>query len=184
MIVTDYSQLEDVDCILVLGAGVWDGKPSYMLEDRLLKGIELYHTGISSKILMSGDHRNSSYDEVNVMKRYAIEKGVSSSDIFMDHAGVSTYDSIYRAKYIFHAKKIVIVTQEYHLYRTLYIAKSLGLDAYGVYAELKEYAGQMKREVREILARDKDFFKSIIKPEAEIMGDVIPVSGDGDVTND
>ena len=133
---------------------------------------------------MSGDHGSDNYDEVNVMKRFAIEKGVKSEDIFMDHAGFSTYDSMYRAKDIFEAKKIVIVTQKYHMYRAIYIAEQLGIEAYGVNSDPRAYAGQTMREVREILARDKDWFKCIIKPKPTYLGETIPVSGNGDATND
>lgn len=177
-------ELENVDCILVLGAGIWGDKPSPMLEDRLLQGITLYNNQTSSKIIMSGDHGKEEYDEVNVMKDFAIEKGVKSEDIFMDHAGFSTYDSVYRAKEIFKAQKIIIVTQKYHLHRALYVAEKLGIEAYGVASEPREYRGQVVRELREVLARDKDFFKCIIKPEPTYLGDTIPVSGNGDATND
>ena len=180
----DYSKFEKIDCILVLGAGVWGDKPSPMLQDRLDQAIELYKNKVSSKIIMSGDHGTKEYDEVNIMKKYAIEKGVPSEDIFMDHAGFSSYDSIYRAKAIFGAKKIVVVTQEYHLYRALYIANSLGIDTYGVGADPRQYAGATYRHVREILVRNKDFVKCIFKPEPTYLGDTIPVSGSGDVTND
>lgn len=177
-------ELENVDCILVLGAGIWGDKPSPMLEDRLLQGITLYNNQTSSKITMSGDHGKEEYDEVNVMKDFAIEKGVKSEDIFMDHAGFSTYDSVYRAKEIFKAQKIIIVTQKYHLHRALYVAEKLGIEAYGVASDPREYRGQVVRELREVLARDKDFFKCIIKPEPTYLGDTIPVSGNGDATND
>lgn len=180
----DYSNLKDVDCIIVLGAGIWGDKPSPMLEDRLLEAISLYQNNVSSKIIMSGDHGQEDYDEVNIMKKFAIEKGVPSEDIFMDHAGFSSYESIYRAKEVFGAKKVVIVTQEYHLYRSLYIANKLGLEAYGVASDPKEYAGQTMRELREIIARDKDFIKCIFKPKPKYLGDTIPVSGNGNVTND
>ena len=180
----DYSGLKDIDCIIILGAGIWGDKPSPMLEDRLLEGISLYENNVSSKIIMSGDHGKEDYDEVNIMKDFAIEKGVPSENIFMDHAGFSTYESIYRAKEIFGAKKVVIVTQKYHLYRSLYIANQLGLDAYGVGADPRQYVGAMYRELREILARNKDFVKCIFKPEPTYLGDTIPVSGNGDVTND
>lgn len=176
--------LKDIDCILILGAGIWEDKPSHMLEDRLLEGISLYKNGISSKIIMSGDHGREEYDEVNIMKKFAIEKGVPSNDIFMDHAGFATYDSIYRAKEIFKSKKILIVTQEYHLHRALYIANSLGLEAYGVPSNPRKYGGQFFREIREILARNKDFVKCIFKPEPTYLGESIPVSGNGDITND
>ena len=175
---------DDIDCILVLGAGVRNGKPTDMLADRLLTAIDLYNNKVAHKIIMSGDHSKKDYDEVNIMKAYAIEKGVPSSDIFMDHAGFSSYESIYIAKEIFEAKKIVIVTQKYHLYRSLYIANKLGIEAYGVSADLRKYIGQSYREVREILARDKDFVKCIFKPKSTYMGEVIPVNGDGDITND
>ncbi|NLL01039.1 MAG: DUF218 domain-containing protein [Clostridiales bacterium] len=176
--------LEDVDCILVLGAGVWGDRPTHMLEDRLNFGINLYKKGASDRILMSGDHGRKNYDEVNVMKDYAINEGVLSSAVFMDHAGFSTYESLYRARDIFEAKKIIIVTQEYHLYRALYVANKLGLEAYGVASNPREYVGQNYREVREVLARVKDFIYVIIKPEPTYLGESIPVSGNGDVTND
>lgn len=179
-----YTELSDIDCIIILGAGIVEGKPSHTLEDRLLEGIKLYQNNISDKIIMSGDHGRKEYDEVNVMKNYAIQKGVPSENIFMDHAGFSTYESIYRARDIFKARKVVIVTQKYHLYRALYIANQLGLEAYGVGADPRQYVGRIYREMREILARNKDFIKCIFKPEPTYLGETIPVNGNGDITND
>ena len=173
---------EKADCILILGAGVKDSKPKPMLRDRLITGIELYKSGAAKKIIMSGDHGRADYDEVNVMRSFAIEQGVRAEDIFLDHAGFSTYDSVYRAKNIFGAENIIIVSQKYHLYRALYIAKELGVKSAGVSADLNPYSGQLKRDIREIIARDKDFFKCIIKPKAQIMGDKIPLDGDGSIT--
>ena len=173
---------EKADCILILGAGVKDDKPKPMLRDRLLTGIELYKSGAAEKIIMSGDHGRADYDEVNVMRSFAIEQGVRAEDIFLDHAGFSTYDSVYRAKNIFGAENIIIVSQKYHLYRALYISEKLDVKAAGVSPNLNTYGGQLKRDIREIIARDKDFFKCIIKPEAEIMGDKIPLDGDGSIT--
>ena len=182
--VEESSNLEDIDCIIILGAGIWGDKPSPMLEDRLLQGIELYNNNVSTKIIMSGDHGREEYDEVNIMKEFAIEKGVPSENIFMDHAGFSTYESIYRAKEIFEADKIVIVTQKYHLYRALHIANSLGIEAYGVGADPRQYVGAMYRELRENIARNKDFVKCLFKPEPTYLGETIPVSGNGNATND
>ena len=179
-----YKELSDIDCIIILGAGIVEGKPSHMLEDRLLEGIKLYQNNISDKIIMSGDHGRKEYDEVNVMKNYAIQRGVPSENIFMDHAGFSTYESIYRARDIFKARKVVIVTQKYHLYRALYIANQLGIEAYGVGADPRQYIGKTYREMREILARNKDFIKCIFKPEPTYLGETIPVNGNGDITND
>ena len=177
------SNIEGVDCILILGAGIWGDKPSPMLEDRLKEGITLYKKGTTKKIIMSGDHSREDYDEVKIMKEYAESEGVPSEDIFMDHAGFSSYDSVYRAKEIFGVQKMIIVTQKYHLYRSLYIAKKLGIEAYGIESNLRTYPGQVFREIREILARDKDYFKCIMKPEASIMGEKISLDGSGDITN-
>ena len=177
--------LQDVDCILVLGCQVWaDGDPSHMLEDRLRRGVELYDAGAAPKLLMSGDHGRVEYNEVVAMKQYGLNAGIASSDIFMDHAGFSTYESMYRAKEIFGVSKVIIVTQGYHLYRAVYIAQSMGLDAYGVASDYRTYAGQWRRDIREILARVKDFGTSIFQPYPTYLGEVIPISGNGDVTND
>ncbi len=179
------AEFKDTDCILVLGCRVIsEGNPSHMLEDRLKMGVELYDMQAAPKIIMSGDHGQISYDEVNTMKQYAIDNGVPSEDVFMDHAGFSTYESMYRAKEIFGAEKIIIVSQEYHLYRAVYIAESLGLQAYGVHSDYRQYAGQSGRELRELLARAKDFISCIIKPEPTYLGEAIPVSGNGNITND
>jgi len=179
----DYSKIGDADCIIILGAGIWGNEPSPMLADRLQQGIDLYHAGVAPKIIMSGDHGRPEHDEVNIMKSYAIDRGVPSEDIFMDHAGFSTYESMFRARDVFLAKKVVIVTQEYHLYRAVYIADRLGLEAYGVNSDPRPYAGQLVREIREVLARDKDFFKCILKPNPTFLGDPIPITGNGDATN-
>ena len=177
------AELENTDCVLVLGAGVRDGNPTPMLRDRLITGISLYKSGAAPKIIMSGDHGREDYDEVNVMKSYAVENGVPDGDVFMDHAGFSTYDSVYRAKAVFEADSIIIVTQKYHLYRALYIAERLGVNAVGVSADLDDYSGQLKRDLREIAARDKDFFSCLFKPEPKYLGEKIPVSGDGNITD-
>ena len=178
------SEIEDVDCIIVLGCLVKsNGEPSDMLADRLTRGIELYFLGAAPKILMSGDHGSKKYDEVTVMKQYAVDSDVPSSDVFMDHAGFSTYDSIYRAKEIFGADKVIIVTQEYHLYRALYIAEEMGIEAYGVSADLRSYRNQIQRDVREILARNKDWLFTMIKPEPKYLGEAVSLDADGEITN-
>lgn len=183
--VAEAVQIGDVDCILVLGCGVWDdGRPSHMLEDRLKRGLELYQAGAAPKLLMTGDHGREEYDEVNVMKTIAVDAGVDPSDIFMDHAGFSTYESMYRAKEVFQVEKILIVTQEYHLYRAIYIAESLGMEAYGVASDYRSYSGQIVRDLREVLARVKDFAVCLLKPEPTYLGEAIPIWGDGNITND
>lgn len=162
----DSELLTDIDYIVVLGAGIRRGKPSPMLEDRLKTGISLYNNDISNKILITGDHMNDDYDEVTVMKNYLLEHGIPEEDIITDNYGISTYDSIYRVKNVYKSNKVVIVSQRYHLYRTLFLSDNLDLESYGVEANLRYYYGQWYREIREILARNKDFIKGIIKPKA------------------
>ena len=173
----------DVDCVLVLGCGVHpDGRPSDMLADRVACGVALYENGTSPKLLMSGDHGRADYDEVNVMRNAAVQAGLPVDDVFMDHAGFSTYESMYRARDVFGAKRIVVVSQDYHLYRALYVAERLGLDAYGVPADLRPYAGQEARELREVLARNKDFLTAIVQPPPTFLGDPISLSGSAAAT--
>lgn len=162
----DSELLTDIDYIVILGAGIRRGKPSPMLEDRLKTGISLYNNDISNKILITGDHMNDDYDEVTVMKNYLLEHGIPEEDIITDNYGISTYDSIYRVKNVYKSNKVVIVSQRYHLYRALFLSDYLDLESYGVEANLRYYYGQWYREIREILARNKDFIKGIIKPKA------------------
>ena len=154
--------LEDVDLILILGAGLRsDGSPSDMLADRLRVGISLFESGACDKILMSGDNSGEHYNEVAAMTKFAVENGVSIDAILVDGKGFSTYESISRAISEFGAQRIIIVTQEYHLYRALYVARALGIEAYGVSADLNTYRGQVYRDIREHFARFKDFLLTI-----------------------
>jgi len=175
------------DAILVLGAYVFpSGTVSTMLNDRLTIGYELYEQGKAPKLLVSGDHGQKDYDEVNSMKTFLKDKGVPGQDVFMDHAGFSTYESIYRARDIFKVKKVIIVTQEYHLKRAVFVARELGLEAYGVASDKRDYGQAMVMyKLREVAARNKDFlWAKIIKPEPTFLGDSIPVFGDGKATDD
>ena len=130
---------------------------------------------VGQKVLLTGDNSSSHYNEVAVMDRLSQEQGVPAEDTVLDYAGLCTYDSLYRARDIFGVKKLVIVTQEYHLYRALYLAKALGLEAWGVAADGQNYRGQTMRDLREILARDKDLLWSFFQPEPKYLGDPIPL---------
>ena len=172
----DDERLVKADCILVLGALVLrNGQPSHILEDRIITGIDLYRAGIAPALLMSGDHGRKSYDEVKAMKQYAVERSVPADCVFTDHAGFSTYDSCYRARDIFCAKKVVIVTQRYHLYRALYIARCLGLEAYGVASDRRFIYGEKRRQVREFFARIKAAGAILIKAAPRYLGEHIPL---------
>ncbi|MGI6484337.1 MAG: SanA/YdcF family protein [Candidatus Dojkabacteria bacterium] len=182
--ITIQDNQDEYDAILVLGSGVRGNYPSPILKERLDTGIYLYENGIAPKIIMSGDHGREYYDEVNIMKDYAIEKGVPSEDIFMDHAGFSTYESMYRVGYIFEAEKVIVVSQEYHLYRAIYIGRRLDLDVIGANATKNILGGHSARLTREIFAQNKDFFKIIFKPKPTFLGEKISLEESGDITND
>lgn len=180
----DEASISSADAIVVLGASVFaDGTPSGILQDRLDDGIALYFAGVAPKLIMSGDNGTESYNEVRVMKQYAIAQGVPSEDIFCDHAGFSTYESMYRAKYVFGCQRIVVATQAYHLYRALWSAKSLGMQAKGVPSDYHEYQKQLQYDIREVPARTKDFFKALFRVPSTYVGDAISLDQDGDVTN-
>ncbi|UQZ84849.1 vancomycin high temperature exclusion protein [Paenibacillus konkukensis] len=177
----------EADAILVLGARVYpDGSVSSMLNDRLEVGLELHKAGKASKFIVSGDHGQITYDEVNTMRRFLEQRNIPAQHIFMDHAGFSTYESMYRARDIFQTKKLLIVTQQYHLMRAVYEARQMGLDAYGVASDKQRYAGMPRYEAREVLARNKDFlYVHLLKPKPTYLGDPIPVSSaDGRETLD
>jgi SanA protein len=175
------------DAIIVLGAGVRsDGTPSDILADRLETSIEAYNSGLGSTFILSGDHGREDYNEVGAMKKYILKNDIDEKIIFMDHAGFSTYDTMYRAKEIFKVDKAIIVTNEYHLPRALYIARKLGIDAYGIKSDKRQYQLMDSYKKRELLAQIKDFvYVNILKPEPKFLGESIPVSSsDGRVTED
>lgn len=173
----------DADAIVVLGAGInWDGSPSAILKDRLDVADSLYRAGVAPKIIMSGDNSDSSYNEVMAMAKYAKENGVSADDIFCDHAGLSTYDSMYRLKNVFSVQRCIIVTQEYHLYRAVYDARGFGIDARGVPSDLSDYSAKDSYEQREFLARIKDFIGIIAKMEPQTKSEPVSLNQSGTVT--
>lgn len=176
----------DYDCIIVLGAGIYyDMTPTPMLQDRLDTAIRLYNEGAAPKLLLSGDNGQEEYNEVEAMRQYAVDAGVKEEDIFLDYAGFSTYETMYRAMEVFNVRSAIVVTQPYHEYRALYIADKLGMEPLlGVSADFENYqgndkAGDFYRSTREILARDKDFVKCIFRPEPTFLGEVIDIHGEG-----
>ena len=178
-IVTKDTLPEKVDAIIVLGAGVReDGTPSDILTDRLSTSLDILNMGVEGKLLLSGDHGREGYNEVGTMKDYILKNSdIKEKDIFLDHAGFSTYDSIYRAKDIFKVESAIIVTNEYHLPRALYLAEKLGIDAYGYTSDKREYYYMDAYKKRERIAQLKDFlFVNVLKPEPKFLGDSIPVN--------
>ena len=156
------------DCILILGAGVRaDGSPTPMLNDRLLTGVKSYLSDCAPLVIVSGDSEKEGYSETDTMKRVLTENGVPGENIICDGYGLSTYDSIWRAKEVYSCKKILIITQKYHLHRALYIAEKMGLEADGCNASLQSYAKQPIYSTREFFARVKDFYFTLVCPKAE-----------------
>ena len=172
------------DCIIVLGCGVWGETPTPLLSDRLDAAVALYKAGVAPKLLMSGDHGRTNYNEVSVMRSYAMEKGVPSEDIFMDHAGFSTYETMVRAADVFGVESAVIVTQRYHLFRALYDASAFGIEAKGTIATGHDFGSQIFWELRESAARAKDLLWCAFRPEPTFRGVKIDIHGSGEVTLD
>lgn len=158
----EYNVDEKYEAIVVLGAGLRaDGTPSNMLEDRLKGAIELYKSGVAPVIILSGDCSGEDYDEVSSMKKYCIQNGVPESAIVRDDKGFSTFETMHNVVKEMGYKKIMVVTQKYHLYRAVYLAKRMGADAKGFSTDYRDYIflAQRKRDLREFAARMKDFFK-------------------------
>jgi SanA protein len=166
---------------IVLGARVYsDGTPSPVLADRLDTGIELYRSGKVPKLLLTGDSDREEHDEVEAMRTYVLERGVASEDIFLDRAGFSTFDSLYRARDVFLISEALVVTQDFHLPRAVYIARRLGLEAVGVSADRRPYAGMGFLRVREWAARCKALLQlHVLDSRPEVLGPAIPISGKG-----
>lgn len=165
--------------VIVLGARVHaNGSLSDMLGDRMKTALDLYRAGKASRFLLSGDHGRQEYDEVNAMRDFLLGEGVDKSVIFLDHAGFDTYDTMYRARDVFQVDSAVVVTQEFHLPRAVFIARSLGLDAVGVVADRQPYAGMDRNRRREFLARVKGCLNVWLRSKPKFLGEAIPITGD------
>lgn len=182
---TELAELTSADCVIVPGALVRDNSPSPMLQDRLDLALLVYETGKTDRILVSGDHGRPDYDEVNVMRQYLLDQGVPPEHIFMDHAGFDTYATLYRARDVFLVKKAIVVTQDFHLRRALYIGEALGLDLQGVASDPRIYPRATYYRFREYAARLKAFAEChILKAQPAYLGETIPITGSGLATLD
>jgi len=183
---SDADALPQRTAILILGSQTRGTRLSRVLQDRVDAGIGLMETGKGKKLLLSGDHGQRYYDEVNAMRLYVLSNApaIQEEDIFMDHAGFNTWDSMYRARDVFEVKDLLIVTQEFHISRAVCIARSLGLDAVGYGINQDNFRGRSLRNwrLREYMARVKAFYSIIVKPKPRYLGDKIPITGDGRAT--
>jgi SanA protein len=162
---------------IVFGAGIRNGKPSKYLKDRLDAGIQLYKAGKVQRLLLSGDNGSRNYDELKVMRDYCLENGVKADDIFLDFAGFDTYSTLYRAKEVFKVDRAVLVSQNYHLDRAIYIGRSLGLDSYGYVADKGRYAGHRRNRLREMLATVNAFVEVNTGRKPKFLGEIVDIQG-------
>ncbi len=167
------------NAILVLGASVARGIPSPVLAERTDTAIALYQSGKAPKILVTGDSADISHDEVTPVRKYLTQAGIPSSDIFLDHAGFDTYSSMYRARDVYQSKSLLIVTQDFHMPRALWIARRLGIPAYGVVAGS---GGSIYDYTREIPASTKALIDVIFERVPTHLEPIVPLSGDGAAT--
>jgi vancomycin permeability regulator SanA len=184
-LIVGQTDLDRVDCVIVPGALVYADRPSQMLQDRLDVALEIYRAGYTNRILVSGDHGRTDYDEVNIMRDYLLGLGVPPEHIFMDHAGFDTYDTLFRARDVFLVRTAILVTQEFHLIRALYIGEQLGLEVTGVSSDRHDYGKARYYRLREYLARCKAFLDCrVFHARPTYLGETIPISGSGLATVD
>ena len=181
-----HSNIEEIPpstAVLILGSQTHGTKLSPVLKDRVEAGIEIMKKQKGKKLLLSGDHGKLYYDEVNAMRLYVQTNAPSipEEDIFLDHAGFSTWESVYRARDVFEVKDLLIVTQDFHISRAVCMARSLGIDAIGYGVNQDRFRGSSLRswQIREYFARLKGFYSIITKPKPSYLGDKIPITGDG-----
>lgn len=153
------SQLQIIDYAVVLGCGIKNGKPSDMLHDRLSQAVKLMEESPSLSLIISGDNSGEEYNEVGVMYDFLVENGVDESRLITDNIGFSTGESVENLKNVYNAERVVIVTQDFHLYRALFITEKLGIEAYGLEAAHDHFTHHYYSSLREIFARNKDFLK-------------------------
>lgn len=177
-ITDEISKVPNTEAAVILGASILkNGKPSPILVDRIDAAIELYEAEKVDKILVTGDNSRLSYDEVNPIRLYLLDKGVPDKDIFLDHAGFDTYSSMYRGRDIFLARSMTVVTQSFHLPRSVFIARGLGIEAYGYSADNGHYKNS--NYIREIFANEKAVLNLVFKRKPKYLGEEIPLTGDG-----
>lgn len=172
------AEIQKTEVGLVLGAKVHGKNLSHIFKDRLDAALELYNNKKINKILVSGDHGTKNYDEVNAAKEYLLSKGVKGEDIFLDHAGFDTYDSIYRAKEVFGINDVIIISQNFHLARALYIAFNLDINTQGFSADLHKYVSEERNNLREFFARIKAFYDVRFNSLPKFLGSKIDIYGD------
>jgi SanA protein len=180
-IYTDINKVPVTDVAMVLGASVTGtGELSGILKERANEAVLLYRAGKVNKILVTGDNSTVSHNEVDPTARYLVSAGVRPDDIFLDHAGFDTYSSMYRARDVFEVTSVTIVSQDFHLPRAVYLARSMGLEAYGI--DASNGGVGVFNYVREIPATLKALWDVALSRTPKYLGEQFPVTGDGRAT--
>jgi SanA protein len=177
---SDVDELHHAQTAIVPGALVQpDGQMSSMLRDRVARAVELYEAGKVDKIIVSGDHGSWKYDEPDTMRKALVAAGVPDRDIFTDHAGFNTRATMVRAREVFQVDSAIVVTQGFHMARSLYLAEAAGLDIQGLTADLHGYGKQgIKSDIREVLSRVKAVGDTTLDTGV-LLGPAVPITGSG-----
>ena len=176
-IYTDIGSVPPAPVALVLGAGLWaDSSPTPALRDRVATAVDLYRAGKVKKLLMTGDNRRADYNEPAAMRTIALQLGVPAEDIVLDYAGRRTYDSCYRAKEIFEVKQVIIVTQRFHLDRSLFLCNAMGISSVGVVADRRVYQSLPWWELREVLATIAAWWDVNVRHPVPVLGEKLPIN--------
>jgi SanA protein len=179
-ILREVGALDEQNVVLVLGARVAEnGAPSDILRDRLDTAIELFAAGKVARIIVSGDNSRKNYDETDAMRDYLLARNIPPRIIFTDYAGFDTFDSIFRAREIFGAEKLILVSQKFHLPRAIFLAQKLGIDALGFSANLRKYRDETRMNLREILANVKAAGNILLRSEPHFFGEKFDLADDG-----
>ena len=177
-IYNDVGDALNAEVALIPGAAVFsNGSLTPIFMNRVDVAIKLYESKKVSKILVSGDNSTLSHNEVNPVRKYLLARGIPDEDIFLDHAGFDTYSTMYRARDIFGVTSLIIATQSFHLPRAVFIARRLGMEAYGVNADVGHIL--FKNYTREVLANEKAVIDLMLHRKPKYLGEKIPISGDG-----
>lgn len=184
-----YTKIHDVpqkEVAIVLGAKVNpDGAPSMVLRDRLLAAKYLYEANKVRKILVSGDHGAREYDEPKAMYRFLVQHGIPKEHIFLDHAGLRTFDTMARAAKVFGVKDAVICTQKFHLQRSVFLARHHGIDAVGLVSDLRKYRHHSVNLAREFIARSVAVLDAhLLNTQPKYSGPAVSMDGDAHLTHD
>lgn len=176
-IYTEIDSIPDNSIALVLGTARYVSTgPNEYFSNRIRATKELYDSGKLDAIVVSGDNRHVSYNEPREMRRALVEAGVPDSIINQDFAGLRTLDSVIRMKKIFGQKTFIVVSQQFHNERAIFIARYYNIEAYGYNAkDLNLNKFSVKTKVRELFARVKVFVDIALGTGPRFLGDPIDI---------